>query len=314
MTTQTRESPVHDGQHVVQFYDQDSDLVRAVGDYLTCALNEGATAIVIATEEHRQAFEAQLVRGGIDVTLAADGPVVWLDAAQTLSLFMQNGTLDPAAFRAVIGGVVSWARGTGRPVRAYGEMVSLLWEAGDVLAAIELEKLWNELGEELTFGLWCGYDTKSAAAEEHADALREVCRLHTAVVDDGAAHFRAGPDAPFAARHFVTGLLERRPYGHRAPVDDAQLVVSELATNSVVHAGTPFSVSVSCDGVAIRISVHDRSLTRPIVRDTGPTAPSGRGLRLVAAVARDWGVESAPDGKTVWAELPLRCSARSTAA
>jgi anti-sigma regulatory factor (Ser/Thr protein kinase) len=307
MTVQTRESPVDGGEHVVQFYDQDRDLVRAVGGYLTRALNEGATAIVIATEKHRVAFEAKLIRAGIDVSrAAADGTVLWLDAAQTLSSVMDAGVLDRRAFRRVVGDIVHPGRDTGRPIRAYGEMVSLLWDAGDVLGAIELEKLWTELSQELGFALWCGYHTKSGVGEEHVAALREVCRLHTAVADNAAARFRAGSDAPFAARHFVTGLLERRPYLDRAPIDDAQLVVSELAANSVIHARTPFSVSVRCDGSAIRISVRDRSLTQPIMRDAGPTALSGRGLRLVAALSQDWGVETASDGKTVWAELPLR--------
>jgi anti-sigma regulatory factor (Ser/Thr protein kinase) len=306
MTVQTRESPVSGGEHVVQFYDQDADLVRAVGGYLARALNEGATAIVIATETHRVAFEAKLTRAGIDASgAAADGTLLWLDAAQTLSSVMDAGVLDRPAIRRVVGDIVQRGRETGRPVRAYGEMVSLLWDAGDVATAIELEKLWDELSQELGFGLWCGYRTKSAVGEEHVAALREVCRLHTAVADDAAARFRVGSDAPLAARHFVTGLLERRPYRNRAPIGDAQLVVSELATNSVLHARTPFSVSVRRDGSAIRISVRDRSLTLPIMRDGGPTALSGRGLRLVAAVAQNWGVETASDGKTVWAELPL---------
>jgi hypothetical protein len=299
---------VGDGEHVVQFYDDDTDLVQAVGGYLVRAIGEGSAAIVIASEPHWQAFEAELVGAGIDVADAtADGTIVWLDAAQTLSLFVDDkGRIDPAAFRLVIGGVVGWARGGGRSVRAYGEMVGLLWDAGDVLGAIELEKLWNELSYDLNFGVWCGYHAKSVAGGEHADALHEVCHLHTAVVDDATARFRAGPDAPFAARRFVTSLLGCRPYDNRAPADDAQLVVSELTTNAVVHAGSPFSVSVRYDGSAVRIAVHDWNPTLPVLRDAGPTAISGRGLHLVNMLARDWGVEPSPDGKTVWADLPLR--------
>jgi hypothetical protein len=52
--------------------------------------------------------------------------------------------------------------------------------------------------------------------------------------------------------------------------------------------------------------VHDWSTRQPVVRNGGLSARSGRGLRLVGAVASDWGVETSPDGKTVWAELPLR--------
>ena len=305
-TVQTRESMFGDGEHVVQFYDRDVDVIRAVGDYLTRAVSEGEAAIVIATEEHRAAFEAELVDGGIDVTRAAqDGSLVWLDAAETLRTFVHGGVVDPDGFRASLSPVVRRAQHGGRPVKAYGEMVGLLWDAGDVLSAIEVEKLWNGLGHELSFALWCGYHARSVAGDEHADALHEVCHLHTAVIDAATARFRVGPDAPFAARRFVKSLLECRPYDDHAPTEDAQLVVSELATNAVVHAGSPFSVSVRYDGSAVRIAVHDWNPTLPVLRYGGPTAVSGRGLHLVNTLARAWGVERSPGGKTVWAELPL---------
>jgi anti-sigma regulatory factor (Ser/Thr protein kinase) len=306
MAVQARESIVGDGSHVVQFYDDDADLIRAAGAYLIQAVSAGEAVIVIATKAHRLAFEAELVGAGIDISRAArDGAFVSLDAAETMGAFVRDGEIDSAAFRAVIGDVVRRAQHGGRPVRAYGEMVALLWEAGDVLGAIELEKLWNELGRELRFALWCAYHTRSITGEEHADALHEVCHLHTAVVEDATARFRAGPDAPFAARRFVAGVLAGRRHTDPSAAQDAQLVVSELATNAVIHAGTPFSVSVCFDGSTIRISVHDWSSTALVVRDAPPSALSGRGLRLVEAVTQDWGVDSAADGKTVWAELPL---------
>ncbi|MBV9804528.1 MAG: MEDS domain-containing protein [Solirubrobacterales bacterium] len=296
-----------DGEHVVQFYDDDADLIRAVGGYLSHAVSAGEAAVVIAGEAHRSAFDAELVGAGIDVRKAArDGSYVVLDAAETMRRFIHAGQIDANAFRDAIGGVVSAAQQGGRRVRAYGEMVALLWDAGHVLGAIELEKLWNELGRELRFALWCGYHIQSAAGEAHADALHEVCHLHTSVIDEASADFRAGPDAPFAARRFVTGVLARRPYGSRVSDDDVQLVVSELATNAVIHAGTPFCVSVRYDGSVFRISVHDWSTLEPIVRRPAPGAPSGRGLRLVSSVTRDWGIDPDPDGKTVWAELPVR--------
>src|SRR5207253_3247775 len=173
-----------------------------------------------------------------------DGSVIWLDAAETLGRFVHEGEVDSDGFRQVVGSLVRGAAQTGRGIKAYGEMVALLWEAGHVIGAIELEKLWNGLAAEVSFSLFCAYNINSAAGEEHADALHEVCRLHTAVIDDATARFRAGPDAPFAARRFLAGLLGRRPYGDRVDPHDAELVVSELATNAVVHAGTPFSVGV----------------------------------------------------------------------
>lgn len=294
------------GEHVVQFYDHDGDLARAVGDYLTRGVVGGEVAVVIATEAHRRELEAVMAASGIDTARARrDGTVVWHDARGTLARFMRDGEVDADAFRSVVGNLLREIVETGSPIRAYGEMVAVLWDDGEVLAAIELEKLWNALARELHFSLWCAYHTQSVAGEEHADALHEVCQQHHAVVDDARARFRVGPDAPFAARRFVAGLLACRPFAGRVSADDVQLVVSELATNAVIHAGTPFSVSVSSNESVMRIEVSDWSVRRPIVRDGSPTAISGRGLRLVAAVAGDWGVEPGPDGKTVWAELPL---------
>jgi hypothetical protein len=301
-----RETMAGGGEHIVQFYDQEGDLPRAVGDYLSAAVIAGQVAVVIATEAHRRAFEAEMAGAGVDTAQARrDGSVIWLDASDLLSRFVREGQVDPDGFHNVVGSVVREAAETGREIKAYGEMVALLWDAGHVLGAIELEKLWNGLAIELSFSLFCAHHIHSVAGEEHADAPHEVCRLHTAVLDDAKARFRAGPDAPLAARRFVTGLLGRRPYGDRVDADDAQLVVSELATNAVMHAGTPFSVAVRCDGSAVRISVHDRSSIQPVMRDADPCAPSGRGLRLIAMVSRGWGVEYGPDGKSVWAELPL---------
>lgn len=307
MAVQTRESIVGGGEHVVQFYDQDGDLSRAVGDYLSAAVSAGEVAVVISTEAHRRAFEAEMARTRMDFARAErDGSIIWLDAAETLTQFVSDGRVDPDGFRSVVGSVLREAAATGREVKAYGEMVALLWDAGHVLGAIELEKLWNGLAIELSVSLFCAYHIHSVAGEEHADALHEVCRLHTAVLDDAKARFRAGPDAPFAARRFVAGLLGRRPYGNRVDPNDAQLVVSELTTNAVIHAGTPFSVAVRSDDSSVRISVQDWSSTQPVMREDNPVALAGRGLRLIAMVSRAWGVEYGPDGKTVWAELPLR--------
>jgi hypothetical protein len=79
--------------------------------------------------------------------------------------------------------------------------------------------------------------------------------------------------------------------------------VTELATNAVIHARSPFSVTTRAAESGVRVAVRDASQIKPTVRDHDPISFSGRGLRLVAALAVDWGVDVAADGKTVWAEL-----------
>jgi anti-sigma regulatory factor (Ser/Thr protein kinase) len=221
---------------------------------------------------------------------------------------MCDGRLVRNAFFEVIGGVIRDAVGTGRPVRAYGEMVALLWDVGDVLAAIDLETLWNELAGELPFSLYCAYHSESVAANEHADALHDVCRLHSAVVPapgevlDVSADFPAQLSAVSDARCLVADTVRR--WGHEDPlVADAELVAAELAANAIIHARMPFRVSVQRFGPAVRIAVHDHATALPAVLEPDPARLTGRGLYLIGAISRRWGVEITPDGKTVWAEL-----------
>jgi anti-sigma regulatory factor (Ser/Thr protein kinase) len=310
MAVELEEITVETGEHVVQFYDDDSQLAQTVGGYLIRALEDGAVAIVIATEAHRRLFASELEAAGLDpVESFRDGTLIMLDAADTMARFTRAGEVDRAAFRQTVGSVVRRAAETGRPVRAYGEMVALLWEAGNVLGAIELEKAWNDLAGELPFALVCAYPSEAVQGPEHADALHEVCHLHTTVLDSEphapspkiCAQYSAEREAPTAARHFVADVLEQ--WGHsRALLEDAKLVVTELATNAVIHARSAFSVEIRPRGAVVLISVQDASHARPTVRDSGMAA-SGRGLRLVDALATNWGVEISREGKIVWAEL-----------
>lgn len=302
------------GRHVVQFYGHDEELVERVAGYLLEALGGGGVAVVIATPEHRREFEDRLRHGGADLAAARDsGTYLALDASQTVRELMPVGRLDPVAFDRVIGGLIRQAGTGGRPVRAYGEMVALLWDDGLVNAAIQLETMWEELGRTHSFSLFCGYPAGSATRDGHLDAFAQVCRLHREVVglspaaasgSGGPAAMRTYPfsrDAPAAARHFTVGMLRDWAAGDIA--DDAALVVTELAANAIVHAHSAFTILLSAHGDLVRISVRDAS---PV-----PGAPSAalapaplHGLGVVDALASRWGVESLGNaGKTVWVEL-----------
>ena len=304
-----QESLASHGDHVVQFYERDEDLVVGVGRYLIDAASEAAASVVIATEAHRDAFVLHLGAQGIDVAAARqNGSLVLFDAATTLDRFMADGRIDRDAFFEVIGGVLRDAGAERRAVRAYGEMVALLWDAGDVLAAIDLETLWNELAGELPFSLYCAYRSESVVGHEHAEALHRVCGLHSSVVPvpgevvDVAADFPARVTAAAEARHLVADAV--RTWGHEGRLaTDAELVATELATNAIRHAGTPFRISVQRYGRVVRITVHDRAPALPAVLDPDPTRLSGRGMQLIGAMSRRWGVEVTPGGKAVWAEL-----------
>ncbi len=114
------------------------------------------------------------------------------------------------------------------------------------------------------------------------------------------------PNSPGKARAFTRRTLHR--WG--VPSDtaaDTELLVTEIVTNAVIHAGTPLQLELSRDGDhMVRFSVRDYSRDQPVLRWPAPGAVSGRGLQIVNRVASRWWVEDEPDGKVVWVELPPR--------
>ncbi len=111
------------------------------------------------------------------------------------------------------------------------------------------------------------------------------------------------PDAASAgrARRLVATAIAAS--GHDELVDLATLLVSEVVTNSLLHAGTEMRLRCRRSGAGIRIEVFDRSSLVPSVRHYDADATTGRGLGLVSALATSWSVDCEDDGKTLWFEL-----------
>ncbi len=172
------------GNHLVQFYDADpAALVTNVATFISEGLNAGDSIVVIASPEHSDAFLAALGSKRDQRDVRARRLVV-LDAAATLEQFMVDGRPSWGRFDMVVGTIVRGLRRAkpGARVRAYGEMVGLLWAAGQTDAAIELEKFWNVLlgGEE--FSLYCAYPVDGFADDFRAGRGHDVLCEHTHVI------------------------------------------------------------------------------------------------------------------------------------
>lgn len=314
------ETNIERHDHVVHFYRGDDDLAKTAAAYLAEAIGAGGNAVAITSPSHRLSIGRQLTALGIDVQGARDGgQLVFQDAEATLAKLIVDGKVNREAFDREVGGLIRSTSDSAQHVRAYGEMVDLLWQVGDIPGAIELEALWNELIAELQFPLLCAYRSAAVAAPEHEDALRDICRLHTSVSPTSPAELAAGrtldgapevsrefqPErhAPYAARRFVEEVLKRFGYS-RSAIEDAQLVISELVSNAVIHARSPLSVSISPERAMLRLAVADQSGALPPLRaSSSVAADGGRGLSVVASLAQDWGAVATEHGKVVWAEL-----------
>ena len=177
-------SAVEGRQHFVHFYMDDSVLVREVSRVLSRALNRGEPVVVIATRDHREQFERVLNREVNDFkkTVAA-GWCVMLDAGETLSRFMVNGSPHPERFVDVLGPVLiraSLASGNAkRRVTAFGEMVALLCAQGNSDAAVRLEQLWNNLAKIHNFSLYCAYPSQAFSRPEDRELFLRVGSEHS---------------------------------------------------------------------------------------------------------------------------------------
>jgi anti-sigma regulatory factor (Ser/Thr protein kinase) len=121
--------------------------------------------------------------------------------------------------------------------------------------------------------------------------------------------FRHDTSSVPQARRFVTRFLAESGVESQ---DLAEMMVSELATNCLLHTGSDFTVSLEQRGHRLRVEVSDQGEGRPVLRPTDPTSVSGRGLRAIDILSDSWGVDTRPDsrGKTVWFTLNVPPLAR----
>jgi signal transduction histidine kinase len=213
----TTESPAATEEHSVQFYEREEFLCEAVADFIAAGLDAPEPVIVIATEPHRAAFSERLTAKDIDVEGAcASGQLLFLDARETLTRISADELPDWERFRALIGALIEEKRqgSANRRVRAYGEMVDVLWREGKPQAAISLEEMWNRLGRLQEFSLLCAYRMGNFLKESDGASFEHVCHVHTRVVPAETYP----PDADPATRLREVSLLQQRARALEAEV------------------------------------------------------------------------------------------------
>ena len=173
-------------RHEVLFYSDDTVLLDSVTCFIAAALRAGNAAIVLATKSHRDSLLHRLNVEGVDTDGALQqGTYISLDAADTLSAIMVNGSPDPVRFFGRIGGSVEAAAKAAKSeqpqVVVFGEVVNLLQAEGKADAAIRLEQLWNEAGKTFGLDIFCGYDSSNFHGDEDEHVFHSICAEHSAV-------------------------------------------------------------------------------------------------------------------------------------
>ena len=176
--------------HFVQFYKADEPLLnRNVGKFLWEGLLRGEGLLVIATPPRRESLVSHLRRLGVDVEIALRArQLTLLDAQETLDQFMVDGQPDWDHFRHVVGDALQSVipRRDKLTIRAYGEMVGVLWQEGDCVAALRVEEYWNRLLHGGHVTLFCGYPIDVFDKEFEDPQIHAVLGAHTHCFAAGA--------------------------------------------------------------------------------------------------------------------------------
>jgi uncharacterized protein Usg len=187
-----------DGDHIVQVYQDRGFLAAAVGEYVGTGLKEGHATIIIARPDHEQAFKVALRQLGVEVEDAISrGQLMLLDAQAMLDRVMRDGVPQWRPFHEAIGGAIAEARLHFPVVRAYGEMVDILWQNEQRDAAVRLEEFWNDLAKLQTFSLFCAYYLDNLDDRAYGGPLECVCKVHSHLIP--AQDYRRFDDAVAAA-------------------------------------------------------------------------------------------------------------------
>lgn len=170
-------------RHVVHFYARSDARDRAVVDWVLPALRGGGGALLVCTPGNASRIRAGLSDAGLDVAgLERHDRLMIVRARDLMARFIDADGLRPETFRRLAHDLLVKIRlGCGNaqaPVRVWGEMVHLLWEAGDARSAHRLEQLWNDALPESGVDLLCSYDVAGASPAAYDALRRDVMETH----------------------------------------------------------------------------------------------------------------------------------------
>jgi hypothetical protein len=171
--------------HIVQLYQDQQFLNRAVCRFAASAIANGEGVILVPTAAHWEAFRPRLAAEGVDVAAAQDsGQLTVVDADELLPQFMRDAMPDAPVFLGLAQKAISKARDGGRfpKVRWWGEMVNVLWERGDVAASMDLEDQFDRLAREQEIAIFCSFVMDNFNGDVHARMLPRLGQNHSHLI------------------------------------------------------------------------------------------------------------------------------------
>jgi hypothetical protein len=172
-------------EHIVQLYQDQNFLNRAVCRFTRAALDNGEGVILVPTLAHWDAFRPRLEAQGVDVEAAkARGQLTIVDADELLPRFMREAMPDGPVFLGLAADIISRSRAAGpyRKVRWWGEMVNVLWERGDVSASMHLEDLFDQVSHQEDIAIFCSFVMDNFDGKVHTRMLPRLGENHSHLI------------------------------------------------------------------------------------------------------------------------------------
>ena len=169
------------GRHMVQFCHHDAGVCDSLEAFVAGGLLLGESVVVLVTASHLGELRRRLRLRGMDpADLQIYGRLVALDAQELADRLVRDGVLDEPGFEAIVHAALQRAR-PGARVRAFGELVQLLWERGEVAAMLALEAHWQRICDAHGVALLCAY-RKEGFGEGSEAGIRSICEAHATVI------------------------------------------------------------------------------------------------------------------------------------
>ena len=213
--------------HIVQLYQDQQFLNRAVCRFAASAIANGEGVILVPTKAHWDAFRPRMEAEGVDTRAAqASGQLTVVDADELLPQFMRDAMPDAPVFLGLAADVIAQARGGGRypKVRWWGEMVNVLWERGDVAASMELEDQFHHLSHEHEIAIFCSFVMDNFDGAVHSRMLPRLGQNHSHLI----------PVEDYARLERAVAAALRETVG----ADDARVLEEQL----LARAPSPFQM------------------------------------------------------------------------
>ncbi|HEY4105543.1 MAG TPA: MEDS domain-containing protein [Polyangiaceae bacterium] len=232
--------------HIVQLYQDQQFLNRAVCRFAASAIANGEGVILVPTMAHWEVFRPRLEAEGVDIPAAQEcGQLTVVDADELLPQFMRDTMPDAPVFLGLAEQAISQVRNEGRypRVRWWGEMVNVLWERGDVAASMDLEDQFDRLAREQQIAIFCSFVMDNFNGEVHSRMLPRLGQNHSHLI----------PVEDYARLERAVGDALRETVG----ADEARVLEEQLLS----QLASPFQMPRS---QALLLALRD---TLPIVAD-----------------------------------------------